>query len=257
MLGLGVPKVFCVPITDKCHLRCDFCFNSDEYFSSAKHMAIEDFKRIVDWLISQGITQIDITPAVGEALLIPNLEEFLDYLDSSSISKYLLITSLAVKDIDVLKGRRKLVLEVSLYGGSAQQYLHTTKRDVYNIVAANIEELVPEGITILKRFEGLIKDTRFRILTKLDSVKLIDYSENRGLNSSGKGDRRKCLFMNEPLVTKKGISLCCKDYKISDLVIGQVGDSLDQVYSKLTLEDAECSTRCDWFKEWEPSCGLD
>jgi|SaaInlV_165m_DNA_1040744.scaffolds.fasta_scaffold02697_5 hypothetical protein len=248
MFSLKIPKMMCVPITDKCHLRCGFCYNSNDYFKTAKHMDIDEFKDIVDWLISEGISYIDITPAVGEALLIPNLHEFLDYLDNSSIDKYLLITSLAVKDISVLKDRHKIDIEVSLYGENAEQYIKTTGRDVFDLVLPNIKELTKDGITILKRFKEPITSTDLRLITKFDNVKLVDYSDDRGLEYASKtGEVRECVFMKEPLVTKRGISLCCKDHKIEDLVIGQVGESLKDIYNNISIDDVKCSIECDWF----------
>ncbi len=248
MFRLDVPEMMCVPITDRCHLRCTFCYNTDEYYKTAKHMNIDEFKDIVDWLIREGITHIDITPAVGEALLIPNLYEFLDYLDASHIISYLLITSLAVKDISVLQNRSKLNLEVSLYGESSEQYLKYTKRNVFDLVISNIKILSKEGITILKRFEEPITSTELRLITKFDNVRLEDYSNNRGLDyASESGEVRKCIFMKEPLVTKRGISLCCKDHKIEDLIIGEVGGNLSDIYNNIKIDNVKCSIACDWY----------
>lgn len=61
-----VPKVFGVPITNKCHLRCGFCFNSDEIFKTATHMPLDEFKLIIDWAVSQHVRFIDLTQ-IGRA----------------------------------------------------------------------------------------------------------------------------------------------------------------------------------------------
>lgn len=135
---LDIPSVFGIPITDKCHLRCVSCFNTDERFNTSKHMDIDDFKKIVDWAVSQNVEYIDLTPTVGEALLMTNLNEYFDYLDQSPIKKYILITSLAHKNIDSLLNRPKLLVEVSLYGGNKEQYEEYTKRNVFELVQDNI-----------------------------------------------------------------------------------------------------------------------
>jgi MoaA/NifB/PqqE/SkfB family radical SAM enzyme len=169
---LEVPRVFGIPITDKCHLRCISCFNTDERFNISKHMNIEDFKKIVDWAVEQKIEYLDLTPTVGEALLLTNLNEFFDYLDQSPIKAYMLITSLAHKNIDVLFNRSKLLVEVSLYGGNKEQYEQYVKRDVFDLVRDNILKLSKtstQRINVLKRFKGKTKKI---IAGKIENLKI-------------------------------------------------------------------------------------
>lgn len=255
MFKLDIPKVFCVPVTTKCHLRCSFCFNSDEFYSTAEHQSLEEFKGIIDWLVSQKVEYIDITPAVGEALLIPNLEEYLDYLDNSSIRKYKLITSLAYKNINMLLDRPKLDLELSLYAGTRAGYTEATGRDILPLVIENLKKLYKVKLGVIKRFKEPIIDTTLNTILKFPNYYIIEgYAENRALKYTEKGIPRKCIFMNEPLVSKGKVSLCCMDYKLENLIIGKVGDSLKEIY---TSPEIRCSDKCDWFKEWQPDNGLD
>lgn len=255
---LEVPKVFGIPITDKCHLRCISCFNTDERFNISKHMNIEDFKKIVDWAVEQKIEYLDLTPTVGEALLMTNLNEFFDYLDQSPIKAYMLITSLAHKNIDVLFNRSKLLVEVSLYGGNKEQYEQYVKRDIFDLVRDNILKLSKtstQRINVLKRFKGKITDKKLRvILTAMQNIVVRDYSKDRGLKIRFNGEIKKCQFMREPLLTPNGISLCCIDYKYTDYIIGKIGDDLNEVYSDIeqTIKEKKlkCSTACDWYSPW-------
>lgn len=262
VLKLDVPKVFGIPITDKCHLRCNFCFNTDDRFASATHMDLDEFKRIVDWATSQGIRFIDITPTVGEALLIPNLNEYLDYLDASDIQMYTLITTLAHKNISMLFNRPKLLLEVSLYGGTRDQYRSVTGRDVFDLVRANIQSLSTRQLNVLKRFPGNDMDVRLSVLLKgMSNIKLLEFSENRPISIPFNGQLKKCQFMTEPLLTTNGISLCCIDYNYTDYIIGQVGDDIQTVYdninSTIKNKQLKCSTACGWYKPWAGDRGLD
>ena len=259
---VDVPKVFGVPITDKCHLRCHFCFNNDERFSTANHMALDEFKRIIDWAVSQQIEFIDLTPTVGEALLIPNLHEYFDYLDASPIKLYTLITTLAHKNIEPLRNRPKLLLEVSLYGGTRSQYKDTTGKDVFELVRDNIRKLSTQRINVLKRFPGNDIDTRLNIILKgMANVKVLDFSANRDLSIPFNAEVKKCHFMTEPLLTPNGISLCCIDYNYSDYIIGQIGDNIVDVYddieSTIKNRQLKCSTACGWYRPWVRDQGLD
>jgi hypothetical protein len=224
-------------------------------------MDFDEFKTIVDWILGEGVEYLDLTPTVGEALLMPNLSDFLDYLDNSSVTAYTLITSLAHKNIEPLIGRPKLLVEVSLYGGNKQQYQDTTRRDVFDLVRDNMLKLSSQRFNVLKRFKGNITDTKLNVILGLNNVKLHDFSTDRGLNIGYNGDVRKCQFMNEPLLTPSGISLCCIDYDYSKYIIGQIGDDMQEVYRDIeqTIKDRKlnCSTACDWFSPWENDRGLD
>jgi len=255
---LDIPSVFGIPITDKCHLRCVTCFNSDERFNISKHMSLDDFKKIVDWAITQNIEYLDLTPTVGESLLMTNLNEYFDYLDKSPIKKYMLITSLAHKNIDSLLNRPKLLVEVSLYGGNKKQYEEYTKRDVFDLVRDNILKLSKtskQRLNILKRFKGKITDSKLKvILLAMENIVVRDYSKDRGLKIRYNGEVKKCQFMREPLLTPNGISMCCIDYNYTDYIIGKIGDDLKDVYSDIenTIKEKKlkCSTACDWYSPW-------
>lgn len=260
--SVDIPKVFGIPITDRCHLRCRSCFNSDERFQESTHMEFDDFTRIVDWALNQGVEYLDLTPTVGEALLIPTLSKYLDYLDNSSVIMYTLITSLAHTNIAPLMNRPKMLTEVSLYGGNRDQYLINTNRDVFKLVRDNILVLAKDGrINVLKRFVGDITDSKLNAVMGLKNVRLLDYSEDRGLVVRFTGDVKKCEFMNEPLLTPSGISLCCIDYDYSNYIIGQIGDDLTEVYNDventIRIKKLNCSTGCDWFRPWKGDRGLD
>jgi Radical SAM superfamily len=259
---VAVPKVFGVPITDKCHLRCHFCFNTDERFASATHMDLDEFKRIIDWAASQHIEFIDLTPTVGEALLIPNLGEYFDYLDASPIKQYTLITTLAHKNIEPLRNRPKLLLEVSLYGGNQAQYKETTGKDVFKLVRSNILTLSTQRINVLKRFPGDLTDSRLNVILRgMGNVKVLDFSSNRPLIIPFNSKIKKCKFMMEPLLTPNGISLCCIDYTYDEYIIGNIGDDVNLVYADIesTIKNKQlnCSTACGWYSPWTADQGLD
>lgn len=257
-----VPDIFGIPITDKCHLRCSFCFNNDARFTTSDHMSLADFKRIVDWAVTQGIKYIDLTPTVGEALLMPNLHEYLDYLDASKVESYTLITTLAHKNISAVCNRPKLLLEVSLYGGNREQYKSTTKRDVFELVRKNILTISKnQRLNVLKRFHGDVTDAKLNvIILGMSNIKVKMFSSNRDLAIKFNSEIKKCKFMNEPLLTTRGISLCCIDYDYTQYIIGDIGDDIQEVYADIETtirsKNLKCSTACGWYQPWVPNSKL-
>lgn len=254
------PKKIGVPLTEKCHLRCHFCFNSDQFFEKGKHLDFNEFKRIVDWLVLEGIRIVDLTPVVGEPLAIENLSDYLDYLDSNAnIDEYELFTSLAAEGIERLFGRKKLKLTVSLYGLNEKQYFETTKVKAFKLVKKNLR------LIVLNKFDKIVNvlqrcldvndaDNELRIYLKITTVFFLkkNYSNSRN-NEFAKNDGEilPCKFMHEPIINDKGISLCCMDSD-NKRKIGSVGDSLTSIYEnlieKIEQKKLNCNKTCGWFE---------
>lgn len=257
------PERFGVPITEKCHMRCHFCFNTDSYFENGKHLDINIFKNIIDWLIKEGVRKIDLTPMVGEPLLIPNLADYFNYLDSAEqIEEYEIFSSLAANGVDVFFGRKKLKLTVSLYGLNERQFYETTKVRAFGLMKKNMKEIIlnklDKKVNVLQRCDEVSDpDNELRMYLKINTVFLLkkNYSKSRS-NEFAKGHAEvlPCKFMYEPIINESGISLCCMDSD-NKRKVGAVGDSLDEIYNNLIhiveSKNLNCNKTCGWFEPIE------
>ena len=261
---LQVPDKFGIPITEKCHLRCFFCANNSLFFKEGRHLSLLDFKKIVDWLTSQGVRKLDLTPVVGEPLLVPHLSEMLDYLEQNPlIEEYDLFTSLIAKKIHPLYLRKKMKLFISLYGFNQKQFLKTARVDAFHVFLKNMKSLL---LNRLEKKVVLIQrcpmsddiDRAVRVYIKMTDIFYFetDSAVNRDNRDAIVGQYRPepCRFMYEPVVGINGLSLCCKDTR-KNLKIADVGDDLSLVYKNLMnlieSKGLACNKTCGWFKELE------
>lgn len=78
-----------IEITNKCNLRCPYCFN-DSKASNKDKMSIYLFQKLVNECLIMGINKITISG--GEPLLHPNFFQFVDILNNNKI-EFQLITN--------------------------------------------------------------------------------------------------------------------------------------------------------------------
>ena len=258
--GIDVPEKFGIPLTEKCHLRCGFCMNNSDIFKRGKHMSLGDFKEIVNWLTDQGVKKVDLTPIVGEPLLVPHLGKILDFLeDNPRITEYDLFTSLGVTDISSLLGKKKINLFISLYGFNREQFIETTGKNCFDIFLGNMKKIIlnkfPKKVIVLQRCPDISDvNQKLRIYLKMSTVFYFNhgYMPNRDNKMADKvGEALPCNFMYEPVVNQKGLSLCCKDID-DELKIGRLGESLSVIYGDvfeiIKSRELSCNKSCGWFE---------
>lgn len=230
-------------------------------------MDIDTFKTKVDEIISSGIEYIDLTPVIGEVLYIKNLSEYLDYLDNrDEIKRYTFITSLisGEDNIKCIARRPKLKIEISVYGVTEHSYsARTNRKNAFNTFFNNFKTLVmnhhnPRDIVVINRTNEdlgpILKQSMRRGLKFLLSLCTIDddNSSDRPNKLIDTGDDPSlCYYMQEPLMTEKGICFCCMDWNqkyTTDKSIVEMYDNTDQVFLQNVKNISPvCNSKCGWF----------
>lgn len=263
---MNIPEKMGIWITQKCPLRCKFCANSDSYFTQGKIMTLEVFKDKVQEIVNSGISIVDLTPIVGEVLTIPNFENYLDVLDSySEIKKYTFITCLigSKKNIDILRGRPKLELEISFYGLTAAEYKERTNKDTFKIFIEKLKYLIQtfdNDIIIINRTSDpntklLERDMsllmRF-LLSKciIDEEWVTDRDNYTEVMEEKDINKFRCHFMTEPLLVDDGICFCCMDWNKENVSKNTITDLYNEKnFNKKIKENGICNTKCGWYRK--------
>jgi hypothetical protein len=263
---MNTPKKFGIWITQKCPMRCSFCPNSDEYFKNGKIMPLSVFKNKVDEIVEAGITNIDLTPIIGEVMMLHNLNEYLDYLDEcDSITEYTFITCLVCpqKHIDYITNRVKLKLEISFYGVNRENFKLRTNRDSFNAFLNNFKYLIntykfnTKNIVLINRtLESLgpidLQDKSLLLKFLIDRCYIDNDCVNDRDNSlQTNDDVHECHFMSEPLLTETGICFCCMDWNKKYIVESKIdnfyGDS-NRFITKIKNISNVCNKQCGWYR---------
>lgn len=143
-------KLISIIIVSNCNLNCSFCRGGinknllDEY-SRYKIMPTLEFQDIVNRCVESGISFFDLTPAIGEPFLDKTLVEKIKYLESNQlVEEYTFTTNLLVVNSDHIKkisNFKKLILDVSLYGETSEEYFTNTQKDQYELFLEKLEML--------------------------------------------------------------------------------------------------------------------
>ncbi len=245
---MQIPETFTINITTRCNLRCEFCFNSDEYYESSSHLPLDDCLKNVQYLIDNNVKNVDLTPTVGEALMHPDIVEIIKFILDNDLT-CTLITNLTIKMDDELIQLFKhpnFKLFISQYGSDNETYNNVTKSQMYNSFKNNFTKLFKEKVymNIIDRFNGKI-DPYFKTLFQSNNINFIQTEiHNRSLvETEIVLNPEKCRFLKEPIINSNLISKCCYDYK-SEEPIGSTSDSLKNIYSNLKIE---CG-KCPWYQ---------
>lgn len=143
-------KLISIITINNCNLNCHFCrggLQKDDLaeYSRYKIMSTEEFKNIVDKCLDGDKQFFDLTPAIGEPFLDKNFIEKLQILeDDDRALEYTFTTNLLLlKEADVIKlaSLKKLILDISLYGNSKDEYLKNTDKDKYDDFLKQLEML--------------------------------------------------------------------------------------------------------------------
>ena len=262
---MNIPEKMGIWITQKCPLRCKFCENSNNYFKEGKTMPLETFKGKVQEVVDAGISVIDLTPIIGEVLTIPNFSDYLDILDSyDEIKKYTFITCLigSKNNIDCLKGRPKLELEISLYGLSAEEYKERTNKDTFKAFIKNLKYLVrtlDNDIIIINRTSDpntKLLERDMSVLVKfllkkchIDEAWVDDRSNYTEVMQEKNVEKFRCHFMTEPLLVEDGICFCCMDWNRKNVSKNKINELYNEKnFNKKIKENGICNKKCGWYR---------
>ena len=183
-------KYINIIITDKCNLSCNGCRGSidnvQQYELST--MSYDSFTTTVDECIRAGVCYFDLTPVIGEILLVKDIHKYLNYLEEhENVKGYLITTNGTVNSIP--KGHKKLNLSLSLYGSGSQSFKTFTNKDLFKKCIDTFSSLIDidTPIEITLRNEDLndidlpFRKVMYKLLTK-KNVAVHDgrVNDNRG-----------------------------------------------------------------------------
>lgn len=201
-------KYINIVITDKCNLKCIGCRGSIDNVEQYElpTMSLEEFKSNIDKCVEAGVNYVDLTPIMGEVLLVKDIYKYIDYLEeNSSIKGYLITTNGTVNKIPT--NSKKLNLSISLYGSSNSTFKAFTQKDMFNKYIETFEAIVEmeNPIEITLRNEDLTninKDFRnllYKVLTK----------KNIAIHDGRVNDNRGGIVdTNQSSISRTGICPC-------------------------------------------------
>jgi MoaA/NifB/PqqE/SkfB family radical SAM enzyme len=137
-----LPKRLSISISDKCNLKCEFCYRHEE--NSYKLMRIDDFKKIPIELL-ENVSEVELS-GYGEVLLNPDLFKILNYLSQFRNIKLINFTTNAVlltpHVIDSLLLYNKLnLIQISIDTLNKKNYERIRKNANFSKVIHNIKYL--------------------------------------------------------------------------------------------------------------------
>lgn len=150
-------NIITITILSNCNLNCAFCrggiqSNLLKEYSNYKIMTTDEFKKIATKCLESGITFFDLTPSIGEPFLDKTVLDKLEFLEENKlVEEYTLTTNLLLLNeshLDKLSNLKKLILDISLYGETKEEYFNNTQKDKY-------EEFLQKMEMLYERCKGL------------------------------------------------------------------------------------------------------
>ena len=247
-----------ITILSNCNLNCTFCrggVNQDllKEYSNYKIMTTEEFKKIVTKCLESNITFFDLTPSIGEPFLDKTVLDKLEFLENYELVEgYTLTTNLLLLNeshIDRLSKLKKLILDVSLYGETKEEYFKNTQKDKYEEFLVKLEMLYERCNDLKIQFiqrcslslnSQLVKYvTSFRVNKKANLVTTEKYNLNRAghIESADNKPRKRsgiCPYgpgINGGIVTGGNVLFCpFHDLKREGVMGNIFTSSLREIY---------------------------
>lgn len=126
---------------NSCNLNCSFCRGGIDStklkeYSRFKIMSTVEFKEIVERCLQSNIKFFDLTPSIGEPFIDKDfINKLLILEEDDRVIEYTVTTNLLIltkEHISKLSKFKKLILDVSIYGETPEEYLKNTNRDEFN-----------------------------------------------------------------------------------------------------------------------------
>lgn len=183
-------KYINIIITDRCNLECIGCRGSIDNVEQYEQPVIsyEKFVDIVEECISAGVCYFDLTPVIGELLLVKDIDRYLEYLENNdSVKGYLITTNGTVNRIPI--NHKKINLSISLYGSSMDTFKEFTQKNMFSKYLETFKSVLlmeaPVEITLRNvDFDKVDKEFKlllYKVLTK-KNIAIHDgrVNDNRG-----------------------------------------------------------------------------
>jgi molybdenum cofactor biosynthesis protein A len=138
-------------VTDKCNLRCFYCMPEEgiPFWKKDQVLSYKELLRVCGLLTANGVDKIRITG--GEPFVRKDLDYFLTQLAGLESRPEISITTNATligKYIPLLKSLGIKKINVSLDSLNEARFLAITRRNTFQEVYQNLEELIREGFTV-------------------------------------------------------------------------------------------------------------
>lgn len=169
------PNKLSISISDKCNLRCNFCYRNDE--STYKVITINEFKRIPIQLLRM-VTDVELS-GYGEILMNPDFKEILDYVSQFNNVKRIFFTTNATllkpSLVDyIIQNPKVSRIEISLDTLRPELYKEIRKPASFDKVISNIIYLSSVKPTSLHVYLKMVLTTE----TIYDILEMIKFTKN-------------------------------------------------------------------------------
>ncbi|WP_396170814.1 GTP 3',8-cyclase MoaA [Flavobacterium sp.] len=136
-------------LTDVCNFRCQYCIPDENttFMPSSRLMSVAEIDAIACEFVKLGVNKIRLTG--GEPLVRKDFSEIVSALSKYPIELTLTTNGLRIHEfIDVFKKAGIKSINVSLDTLDKDQFFAITKRNVFEKVWNNIQQLVDEGFHV-------------------------------------------------------------------------------------------------------------
>lgn len=138
-----------ISLTDVCNFRCQYCIPDENtsFMPSSRLMSANEIDVIAREFVKMGVTKIRLTG--GEPLVRKDVDKILLALSKYPIELTLTTNALRTNEfIDVFKKAGIKSINVSLDTLDKEQFFSITKRNVFDKVWNNIQQLIDEGFHV-------------------------------------------------------------------------------------------------------------
>lgn len=239
----------------KCQFNCEFCV----YDGTTDYFHIDDFKKYAKMFHDFGVRQFELTPVTGEALLDHQLTWKIEYLHELGAEKILFFSNgysnLYEYDKGLLQQYPEIEINLSIYGGSKDEYIRRTGVDGYEQVLDNIykflgdKDLDPKRIIFHKRYSGsdfgklkvAYDIARMRGITIWDCSHDTDWKKMTEYNCDlGSSEKGVCRFaLEDNAVLPNGDVTLCGWFDVNKTML--IGNVNEQTLSEIYSEDSKFS----------------
>ena len=146
----GIPLHGTFELTPLCNLDCKMCYVHlpSSRYSRSRLLSVETWKSLMTQAKEAGMFKASFTG--GEALTYPGFEELWHYLHFEGIQLSLMTNGLLLNDerVEFLRMHRPYAVQVTLYGGSEEEYEAVTGFRVFHRVMENIRRVRDAGLPV-------------------------------------------------------------------------------------------------------------
>lgn len=256
---LFIPKIAVIELTNNCYYNCTFC-NKDK--GKMNQMPFETFKVIVNKYIELGVESFELTPTIGDAVVLKDFNKYINYVLSKN-KKVFFFTSLGTLDFDpeflknIFPQHKDFYAVISVYGLTFKAFnkVTTSPLHIFKLFKKNLLYILNEfkntNRTLIFRNRNKNDEVFFKQLSikyKCDNFRFETFSGDSNCTDKSliqERDNICCNFIINPGCDIHGnIKGCMYGGYDNNFIIGNVfTDDLNEIYSnyfKKNLENDFC-----------------